>query len=955
MPAELVTLVRERADSPPVSWWTRYHAALQSSGMSETALAVIGLDCQYLVDRGVLAAGEPGDDGSRWPATRLRRGLVIGSVQSGKTASMLGLAAKSIDSGVDIIVVLAGTRVALWRQTISRTLAQLDGWTPRSDAQRRLARVFLPPPNLTRERAGASLQDYYHIQPNLLRRSLAKRRPVIALVMKHGDHLIRFGEGIRTALDHALVDLDRPVHMLVIDDEADDGSILDAVVEADREPESDALKQIPRHIARLWSQRGAYHTTFHPQLYATYLAYTATPQANILQSDHNPLSPNHFVAALRTPGPEGSISPPRVATYAEPGGIAGYYCGGEMFYGAPRKFKVSPCIALDPPARVDFDTDESFDEAVAAYNTDQLGKALRAFFVAAAIRVTTSGRSLVEARSLDSAPLGDVKAKSPPPTCMLVHPSGAIEDHVGVAEMIAAWSFGREADMGAASTYTRADDGRLLISPEGLAARLGAEEPLWEEWFLSYTDGRTEFAHRYGDGGLDGAGNIGWEEVRSALTDEIFPEVQLRIINSDPASDDRPRFDPEPLPDAESQYTAAPDLLTIFVSGNVMSRGITLEGLTTTLFVRSANSPAADTQTQMQRWFGYRGRYVHLCRVFLYSDQLDLFTAYHENDEALKAEVLSQMNTTAGQSPSPLVLQGARFRATAKIANLHALPLCPGRLPFVRVLESGRWRGDNLGILSELLAKPGWVDVAAAGTPRGRILGQPLRMLEAAEILEQFRYTHHDPDPAGRNNDRWRAVAAEMDLRTPEAPLFRPPNLQQPMEAVGPTACPYTIAAYLRLWKAALQRQVRGLFPTDDHRTPWSMIDLAQYAMDAPRFFIGVRYGAAGLAEDPSLRDRGIHCMSRGVTDGVLTSTWGSRNPGEGPDAYLGDHLFDYHHTRLTPPQEIPDEPSWRPRSHPGLILFHVIKIGEIESLTMGVALPLGGPDHFAALPPNPP
>jgi hypothetical protein len=41
----------------------------------------------------------------------------MGSVQSGKTASMLGVSALAIDNGIDIIVVLAGTRLSLWRQT----------------------------------------------------------------------------------------------------------------------------------------------------------------------------------------------------------------------------------------------------------------------------------------------------------------------------------------------------------------------------------------------------------------------------------------------------------------------------------------------------------------------------------------------------------------------------------------------------------------------------------------------------------------------------------------------------------------------------------------------------------------------------------------------------------------------------------------------------------------------
>jgi hypothetical protein len=58
-----------------------------------------------------------------------------------------------------------------------------------------------------------------------------------------------------------------------------------------------------------------------------------------------------------------------------------------------------------------------------------------------------------------------------------------------------------------------------------------------------------------------------------------------------------------------------------------MARGLTLEGMTTALFQRSSANPLADTQMQMQRWFGYRGSYIELCRVFASSDQLSLFRA----------------------------------------------------------------------------------------------------------------------------------------------------------------------------------------------------------------------------------------------------------------------------------------------------------------------------------------
>ena len=50
----------------------------------------------------------------------------------------------------------------------------------------------------------------------------------------------------------------------------------------------------------------------------------------------------------------------------------------------------------------------------------------------------------------------------------------------------------------------------------------------------------------------------------------------------------------------------------IVIGGNVLSRGLTLEGLTVSFFIRSAS--AYDTLLQMGRWFGYRPGYADLAR-----------------------------------------------------------------------------------------------------------------------------------------------------------------------------------------------------------------------------------------------------------------------------------------------------------------------------------------------------
>ena len=75
-----------------------------------------------------------------------------------------------------------------------------------------------------------------------------------------------------------------------------------------------------------------------------------------------------------------------------------------------------------------------------------------------------------------------------------------------------------------------------------------------------------------------------------------------------------------------------------------MARGLTLEGMTTALYQR-VEQP--QHQMQMQRWFGYRGKHIELCRVFAARQQIDLFSAYHDIDEALRDEIAAKMSGDA--------------------------------------------------------------------------------------------------------------------------------------------------------------------------------------------------------------------------------------------------------------------------------------------------------------------
>ena len=80
-------------------------------------------------------------------------------------------------------------------------------------------------------------------------------------------------------------------------------------------------------------------------------------------------------------------------------------------------------------------------------------------------------------------------------------------------------------------------------------------------------------------------------------------------------------------------------LSVIAVGGYSLSRGMTLEGLTVSYFLRS--SVMYDTLMQMGRWFGYRNGYENLCRLWMTEETEGWYQHISESIEELRAELHS--------------------------------------------------------------------------------------------------------------------------------------------------------------------------------------------------------------------------------------------------------------------------------------------------------------------------
>ena len=88
-------------------------------------------------------------------------------------------------------------------------------------------------------------------------------------------------------------------------------------------------------------------------------------------------------------------------------------------------------------------------------------------------------------------------------------------------------------------------------------------------------------------------------------------------------------------------------LKVIAVGGDKLSRGLTLEGLTTSYFLRA--SKMYDTLMQMGRWFGYRPRHFDLCRLYTTPYLVDWFSKIAEANEELREEF--ELMASEGMSP----------------------------------------------------------------------------------------------------------------------------------------------------------------------------------------------------------------------------------------------------------------------------------------------------------------
>ena len=118
---------------------------------------------------------------------------------------------------------------------------------------------------------------------------------------------------------------------------------------------------------------------------------------------------------------------------------------------------------------------------------------------------------------------------------------------------------------------------------------------------------------------------VTWPDVLHQLPKAIS-DVRVRLFNSD--TDKR-------LAEQDEQWDRPARMIA--VGGDVLSRGLTLEGLCVSYFYRRVT--ASDTLMQMARWFGYRDGYQDLCRIWINAESADNYRFAADSIEELKTDL----------------------------------------------------------------------------------------------------------------------------------------------------------------------------------------------------------------------------------------------------------------------------------------------------------------------------
>lgn len=653
-------LTTERIEKIHWNYSKRYFTLLENSGRSEKVVDETKNSSLEILEK----IGDPKSDSPFYV-----KGLVVGSVQSGKTGNFNAVINRSIDAGYGLIIVLSGIMEDLRSQTQLRIESDVigSGIIDISTENKGVKGVG----KITRfgNQGDTAVNQVFSITSykSDFSKSLIDADFSIdhtnVLVCKKNVSVLR--NLIVWLHDYLEEDKDRHnIPLLILDDEADNASLNNAGAKG-REYASKTNGHI-RALLDLFTRK-------------TYLGYTATPFANVLQ-DRNEVPEIKWSVKYRLKGETeekqisqvSNIFPDDFIVLLNP---PSNYIGAKQIFETVEpidnlKGLKIPLIEVindnieEFPSRVypkedgsiigvqNFRTKDEFDDEGGYLDFDSFQEYKK---------ITRA------AKPEDNFPKAIPKSLQDSILCFVL--SIAIRDsrkqkmmysslynpHHTMLIHVSRFSLWQNTTRDLLKEYVNEIQSRVLNENHTHADSIfGILEKVWYKYYAHIVESIEAYLPKgYDDKFLI---PITFESLKNFLPDAV-EGIEVKAINS--------------ITKDNLEYPKSTPKKLIAVGGNRLSRGFTLEGLTINYFIRSTDY--SDTLLQMGRWFGYRPGYLDCCKLFTTQDSIDKFDSTTRTIEELEVEFRKM--EAKNKTPENFVLRVRKHPGTLKITRPSILRL----------------------------------------------------------------------------------------------------------------------------------------------------------------------------------------------------------------------------------------------------------------------------------------
>lgn len=648
------------------SFKNRYYKVLCSSGRSDEVIQETFRCAEEIL-------GQLGDPKSHWDSPI--KGMVVGSVQSGKTTNFNAVINMALDAGYKLIIVFSGLMNDLRQQTQLRVNNDVIGYGMDPETKKSGKKgVGL----ICRKDEINSITSYLNDFNRSMRDSAVNPEKPNILVCKKNTHVLK---NLLVWLNESLKEGEKQhnLPLLILDDEADNASLNNMGAKG-----SEMASIINGHLRALLKMSRR----------TSYVGYTATPFANVLQ-DHNGKPGEDWPIYLPSEKVYKREKKKRGTNFVEDANlkkIDRYQVGN--LYPDDFIFLLKPPSNYIGPKNI-FETVEDLNKLPIVYDVTDYERSFprrvynddpNQFAPYFESKDDFENRNVYEnfldyqdykkktraAKQSDYFPKDNLPNHSGLPNsledavlCFIL--SIAVRDyrkpklsdlpffhrHHTMLVHISLFTSWQNRTKKMLEKYLKEVRKKITMDKQTSKSSIYPKlRQVWERYFLEINNNIQEYLPmNYSDSFLE---PISFENLKNYLPDAV-QDIEIKAINSK-------------LKDVLI-YPKKKTVKVIAIGGNCLSRGFTLEGLTINYFVRKTNY--SDTLFQMGRWFGYRPGYLDCCKIFTTAQAIHNFNSTTLCIEDLERRFKKMQD--AGKKPKDFQLRVQTHPSTLKITRASIL------------------------------------------------------------------------------------------------------------------------------------------------------------------------------------------------------------------------------------------------------------------------------------------